>query len=211
MLIHMQVTYRPIDVYPGERTRWPKDSTFSAGWQDTLNLLDRELTFLGAKQIIFQLDLKEGEIRLDGMPRANARPMSSAVVIAFESKHGPLKFATDVFRNWQDNVRAVALGLESLRRVDRYGITKNAEQYTGWQQLGSGTPMPAAQMNFKDACVFIAHAAGDTGWAIDIENDPTFAKALYRDAVKALHPDVGGDAEDFKKLQEAMRIVEAGY
>ena len=74
------------------------------------------------------------------MPRANASPKSPAVVIAFESKHGPLQYATDAFTHWQANVRAVALGLEALRRVERYGITKHGEQYTGWKQLGSGTP-----------------------------------------------------------------------
>src|SRR5690606_5164123 len=90
----------------------------------------------------------EDDIRLDGLPRANARPGHQGVVLAFDSKYGPLKYATDTFDRWQDNLRAIALGLESLRRVDRYGITKRGEQYTGWRQLPAGgesePPMGAA-------------------------------------------------------------------
>lgn len=205
----MKATYRPILHYPGERTRWPRQSNFSAGWADTLNLLDRELSHLGAREVVFQLDVTESDIRLDGMPRATAVPQTPAVVISFESIHGPLQFATDVFGNWQDNVRAIALGLESLRRVDRYGITKHAEQYTGWRQLGSGFEMPSAPMTFEQAAVFVARSAGDEGWAADIEHDPSFARVLYRDAVKRLHPDAGGDTTEFQLLQEAMRIIEA--
>jgi hypothetical protein len=35
---------------------------------------------------------------------------------------------------WQDNLRAVALGLEALRRVERYGIAQRGEQYAGWRR-----------------------------------------------------------------------------
>ena len=38
-----------------------------------------------------------------------------------------------------------------MRKVERYGITKSGQQYTGWKQLGSGTPMPAAEMTVEEA------------------------------------------------------------
>lgn len=202
----MQVTFRPIDVYPGQRTRWPRASSFSAPWQKTLDLLDRELTLLGAKRVILQLDLTEGDIRLDGVPRANARTSSPAVVIAFESKHGPLKFATDMFNSWQDNVRAIALGLESLRRVDRYGITRNAEQYTGWRQLPSSDKRESP-MTYDSAAEFLAWCVGGDVSIDAIKEDFAYAKGVYRNAVKNVHPDVGGDTAEFQRLQEAMRVL----
>ena len=59
-------------------------------------------------------------------------------MVAFESKHGPLKYATDVFDHWHANLRAIALGLEALRKVERYGITQRGEQYTGFRTWNSG-------------------------------------------------------------------------
>lgn len=37
--------------------------------------------------------------------------------------------------DWQINLRAIALGLEALRKLDRYGITSRGEQYTGWRAI----------------------------------------------------------------------------
>jgi hypothetical protein len=43
-----------------------------------------------------------------------------------------LVYATDVCESWQHNVRSIALGLEALRAVDRYGITRRGQQYAGF-------------------------------------------------------------------------------
>jgi hypothetical protein len=211
----MRVTYRPIEQYPSELTPSyrRKRSPFDAPWSATLELLERELTHLSAKEVIFQLDLTDAEIRLDGMPRANATPKSPAIVIAFESKHGPLQYATDVFTHWQANVRAVALGLESLRRVERYGITKSGQQYRGWQQLGAGTPMPAAQMTVDDAARFFAEHVGKGATPGEFWNaaegvDAAFVSAHYRQLAKTMHPDAGGSTELFQKLQQAKAVLD---
>lgn len=44
-----------------------------------------------------------------------------------------LIYATDVCDYWQHNVRSIALGLEALRAVDRYGISRRGEQYAGFR------------------------------------------------------------------------------
>jgi hypothetical protein len=44
-----------------------------------------------------------------------------------------LIYATDACELWQHNVRSIALGLEALRAVDRYGITRRGEQYAGFR------------------------------------------------------------------------------
>jgi hypothetical protein len=211
----MHVTFRPIDTWPGDLRRTRQTSPFKASYQDTLQLLDRELVHLRAKNIVIQLALTEGEIRLDGMPRADARPAHPGVILAFDSMHGPLKYSTDVYENaswarqvgWQANLRAIALGLEALRKVDRYGITKRGEQYTGWKALGGGTPMPAASMSHDDAIAFLQEHAPGIEWDYDQPDQVTRA---YRAAARTLHPDVGGDPELFKRLGEARRILIEG-
>lgn len=211
----MKATFRPIDHWPnGEYTKpYARKSkyTFRGTYSDTLELLERELTQLGAKEVVVQLELDESDIRLDGMPRSNATTKGPAVIVAFDSKHGPLKYATDTFADWKSNLRAIALGLEALRKVERYGITKWGEQYTGWKQLGGGMEMPPAQMTIEDAADFIVEHSTRAGLPLERDDILTLGAWLndgYRMAAKVLHPDAGGSTAEFQKLQEAKRILD---
>ena len=90
---------------------------------------------------MLQVDISERYIRTDGLPYANARyGTNPGVIVSFDSRHGPLRYATDAFTEWQDNLRAIALSLEALRAVDRYGVTRRGEQYTGWRAIAAPAP-----------------------------------------------------------------------
>lgn len=209
----MRITFRPLIAWPGEPTRGRRPSPFSSTYPATLNLLEHEVDALGANETVLQLAITDAEIRTDGLPRATARPAHPGVILAFESRHGPLQYATDLFDHWQDNLRAIALGLESLRRVDRYGISKRGEQYTGWKALPAGGNGNGV-MSIEAAARFIAAAGSPEGHfdhetADAIRYDPTLRAVCYRAAAKRLHPDTGGDHAVFARLQEAKRILEA--
>lgn len=97
----MRVTFRPIDQWPGERTARRRSSPFRVGYSDTLELLEREVSMLGAREVVIMLGLEEKDIRLDGLPRASASPSHPGVILALESKYGPLKYPCDTFTHWQ--------------------------------------------------------------------------------------------------------------
>jgi hypothetical protein len=210
--------FRPIDTWPGalrdESAR--TTSPFTTGYSDTLEVLRRELGHLNAERIVIQLDLSDRDIRLDGLPRANANPGHPGVILGFDSKHGPLRYATDVYtraswrRNsvgWHANLRAIALGLEALRKVDRYGITKTGEQYRGFAELPSGIPMSGpTHMTTEDAARFVAKWGGG-GWQDVLDRTDQQIRSIKRAAFE-LHPDRGGNAQDFQRLQDAKRILE---
>lgn len=189
------LAFRPIDRWPNlpdptsvsdvcRRSPW----SFKAGYDDTLNLLQHEAEKLDARgPVVVQLALVEDDLRRDGMLRAHAQPTHPGVIVSFESRHGPLQYATDEFALWQHNLRAIALGLEALRKVDRYGISKGGEQYAGWKQLPAAT---GDTMDREAARAFIDRYGGS-----------------YREAAKRLHPDTGGSAEDFKLLQRAHEAL----
>jgi hypothetical protein len=142
--------------------------------------------------VVLESGFREGDIRLDGFPRANATPYSPDVIINFESKYGPLRYGCNSFWTYQSNVRAIALGLEALRKVDRYGITRKGEQYKGWLALESG-------MRKSDAETFVRSFVRS-----DIVVDlPT----AYRLAAKQVHPDAGGTREDWDRLQRAKEAL----
>lgn len=214
----MQYQFRPLNGWPfpntrDRRTRW----TFKASWQATLNLVERELGYLNAKDIVIQADFREGDIRMDGMPRSNARvPEHPGVIISFNSKHGPLQYASDSCDFWQHNVRSIGLGLQSLRAVDRYGITRTGEQYRGWKQLGSGIEMGAGSpfSTAEEAALWIHEHDDDGMEPHDLDlcvhyqmTSESYRREIYRSAAKLLHPDAGGNPEDFKRLSDAIALI----
>lgn len=198
--------FRPLDNWPGERKRNPKSSPFRSRYHQTLKLLNKELLMLDVREVVIQIDLPESKIRIDGLPRSGARPDYQGVMLSFKSKYGHLRYATDVFDFWQDNLRAIALGLEALRKVDRYGITKRGEQYTGWKQL------PAAITEVSDilaAAEFLARYSGLA--AEDIIRDEAIYHRAYRSSALKLHPDKGGTVNKFTLLQKAKKLLESQF
>ena len=133
--------------------------------------------------------MREADLRLDGLPRADRRARTPGVVLSFEATAVPgrpkLRYEVGTFTDWQDNLRAIALGLQALRAVDRYGVTKRGEQYAGWRALpmGAGDPSP------------------DRGRRL-IAHHGSVAAAL-----KATHPDHGGSPVDFADVQAAREAA----
>lgn len=179
---------KPIITWPGELASRRSSSPFSAAWSSTLQLLDRELREVRATAKVLQVAIPESDFRIDGYPRANARQLHPGVIVSFTApKAGPLSFPCDRFHHWRDNVRAIALAMEALRKVDRYGITRNAEQYRGWAALPAGA---------------------DEAMTPDAARDLLASYGGPSAAIKATHPDRGGSVDDFHRVQEARRVLE---
>lgn len=180
--------------------------TFRAGWADTMNLLGKELALLGAHDGVIQADFTEGDLRLDGLPRADAKaPSHPGIKVAFESKYGPLSYATDSCVFWQHNVRSIALGLEALRAVDRYGVTRRGEQYTGWLAIESSAP----KMTRQQAAQALWELAGrpDGMDPHDAAHDLVRAQWLHRQAKARTHPDVTGERDSWDEMELAARTL----
>lgn len=190
-LKRMGVAFRPIDQWPGEQTKYRRTAQFSASLGATMDLLARELGALNARLVVVQIAMEEADFRIDGIPYANARASHPGVVIAFESKHGPLKFAVDTFTTWEDNLRAIALGMEALRKVDRYGVTKRGEQYTGWKALPMSTDAADSILTREQARDYIEDRYGGS----------------LRRALMETHPDRGGDPDEFRKVVRAKELI----
>lgn len=193
----------PLGAWVREVTRNRRPAhTFSAKWTDTLELLTSEIEKLGVRGVIaVRIDVRREDIRLDGMIRARARAEFPGVVVSFESRYGPLSYATDAYDSWQANVRAIALSLQALRAVDRYGVSKSGEQYAGWRAIESGSTAPV----FASA----DEAERWLGSVVDNGGEQLSVKELLRQAAKKLHPDVnGGDQTLWKRWDAARQLLE---
>ncbi len=182
---------------------------FSSKWVDTEELLLAEVDHLDGRNLVVEVDVREQDLRLDGTLRANAREAATpAVVVAFESKHGPILHRCDTFiapythqgKHWQHNVRAIALTLQALRAVGRYGAAETGQQYTGFKAIGGGTPLPAAPQRMSpETAAEILRGYGAIGAPI---------ASAYKAAIRATHPDAGGNRADFDRIQQAARVLD---
>lgn len=176
------------DYFKSDNRTW--NNPFKAGWLSTLNLLERELEFLGATYCVIELALDRTELRMDGWPKAGAKPRHAGVIISFDSEHGDLRYGTDRYLgDWKTNVRAIALGLEKLRAVERYGIANRGEQYRGWSELPE-------------------HAEG--GMDAAAAEEVLAAYGGEAKALKATHPDTrseGTTDADFHRVQQARQVL----
>jgi hypothetical protein len=203
----MNFTYRPLPVWPHPVTRNRRWRPFKASWSQTMALLDRELHHLAGRNVIIAIGLTERDIRLDGRPRADAKtPAHPGVELSFDSRYGRLTYPTDVCSHWDDNVRSIALGLEALRAVDRYGVSQKGQQYAGWKELPSGIGRGVVIASTDAAWDILDTAAGGLELQGDEARDLEW---LYRRAAKRTHPDQGGSDEAFLRVRAAYELLKA--
>lgn len=197
----------PIGEWPGAFTRERQVSKFSAGLSDTLRLLDREIWNLvdtRAQQDSAEvlIAIPPGAFRIDGRPYANAKAEHPGVIFSIDSRHGHLSYPCDTFTRWEDNLRAIALALEALRKVDRYGVTKRGEQYRGFLAIES-TAAPAGFSTADEAREWLTERFSP--------HQQHSVRVLVRVAKRAAHPDVGGSSDLFQRVSLAeAKLREAG-
>lgn len=212
-------TVRPLQDVRGF-TGAAETSRFKASWTDTLDLLEHEIAQLnGSNVVVLEVDVDSRGIRNDGMLRADARANSPRVRLAFESANGPLQFACDTYaypgygrpgmaEPWQHNVRAIAMTLEALRAVQRYGAASSGEQYRGFAALPPGTGAIASGMTTTEAEALIRD------WAIkeaptDFDTSHGDLATLARYAKRASHPDRNdSDRAGWNRVDTAVQTLQ---
>lgn len=197
------MTLRPLIGWPREFTAKRTRSPFRSDFTDTIDLLKRELFALGPGSkhapSVLQIALTEQDFRrTDGMPRAAALPSHPGVILTIDTATaGTLSYPCDRFQRWQDNLRAIALGLEALRKIHRYGISPGHEQYRGWQAIEA----PKQKQTLAELVAFLAKVAGEGGVP---EGSVQNVVRLLRAARAQAHPDRNnGDATLFNAVQQA--------
>lgn len=191
--------------WPGSPTLEPQRSRFDASYASTLELLERELTQLNASNIVVQAYFWKEDVRNDGWPKSCAKPHKPGVILSFVSRKDrsrpvELSFPCDTYDIFDDNLRAIALTLEALRKIARYGVAQGSQQYKGWTQLPPPSqPQERQRMTHTEALNFVRDAGGTYGTVED----------AYRRAAAVYHPDnrATGNHELFVKLQEAKGVL----
>jgi hypothetical protein len=116
-----------------------------------------------------------------------------------------LTFPCDTYADWQTNVYAIAKSLESLRAVDRYGVTQGDAQYVGFKALPSGGGSAPAMTAEQAADIIAEHSELP---AHVILQEPAVARVAIRTAKRSAHPDAGGEPGAFERVTDAATLIE---
>jgi hypothetical protein len=223
----IDLRFVPLTAWPGEPTKERKNAAFRSAYLKTLDLLETELKAIKARSIVIEAFYTLEQIRNDGWPRANQNPSHPGVILGFKKPDGPviyreqkpfvnivpLSFPCDTYYHIEHNIHAIALSLQALRAVDRYGVTKRAEQYAGWKRIEAPKATGFKFNTAEDAAAFIVNSSDPASVPNDVRREAianaTWRQEVYRRAARRLHPDSAtGDHELFVKLQQANAMLE---
>ncbi len=154
-----------------------------------------ELQRLGAQNPVLSTNVK---LRIDGLPFSNqAQPDNRGAAVYFTLKGQPVSLACDRWNRVEDNIWAMTKKIYNIREDERNGVGTVAQAFRGYMQLA---------------------AASTSSWwtvlGVAMNASAEQVKEAYRLLVKKHHPDAGGEAEMFLRVQTAFddfqRIASGG-
>jgi hypothetical protein len=186
-----------------ERARFAAERSIAAARDGLL----QELARLGAVRVVISSNLR---LRQDGLPMGNqAAPYDAGVAVYFQLMGKPHVFACDSWARVQDNLHAIRLHIEALRGTERWGVGAAHQVFTGYRALPPGrtdaAPTPEQAADLLARAANFDHLPGAREALL---HEPDYVAQAYRLAAKKMHPDVGGEHEEFVRLQEAKRVLD---
>ncbi len=161
-----------------ERSRFGSRSVYAAGEE-----LARELVLLGGRDIIISSNLKT---KIDGGFYANQdRFEDQGICVYLKLKDEEKCFACDKWDKAADNIWALALNVRAIRGMERWGGSNFMEGlFTGFRALPDPNNVITTSVQYFAECT-----------------DKEQVREKYKKLAKELHPDVGGDSEQFKEMK----------
>ncbi|PPU46814.1 molecular chaperone DnaJ [Xanthomonas arboricola] len=178
----------------GKSTRKKWDGSYENGRPLTISegveRVRAELRRMGIddEDIVISTNL---ELRLDGLPRSNQRePTDPGAAVYWTDRYSrgnpPRCMAIDRYTRVADNLAAVAATLEAMRAIERHGGAAILERaFAGFTAL----PAPVA-LSWRDVL------------------DPADPEGSYRRLRSQHHPDNGGNADTFQRVQSAWQAYQ---
>lgn len=195
---------KPAEAYPlywpvgRKRTQYRETSRFGLSFARARDDVAREVKLLGGRDLILSTNIP---LRRDGLPYAGvAQPQDPGVAVYFTYKGKQFCFACDRWRKVEDNMRAIALTVEALRGIARWGTGDMLEAaFTGFVAL----PDPQRARTWREVLGFPPGRIPPVG---EIDSN-------YRVLRSRHHPDKGGDGRLFHEVQTAYAAArrELGY
>lgn len=166
---------------------------FRAGLATTVERIRDQVRLMKGSGVLISSNLVP---RADGFPyaeQAHKRIQDPGVAVYCTVKNQPLVFACDRYSRADHNLCAIALHVEALRGLERWGVGTVERAFSGYLALPARVAEPWR-------AVF--------GFGPNQNIDIAELEATYRALVKLRHPDTGGSNEEFLRLNDAMAAAE---
>lgn len=173
------------------RTERPQRSAFSTSLAAARDEVRSELRRLGASDVVISTNIITN---LDGSYRSKQRvPDDRGVAVYFKLNGEDQCFPCDRWLGVEENLHAIALSIEALRGLDRWGAKEMvAAAFKGFKAL------PAS-------AIVTPYTAKPWNEVLGVQPDASreMIDAAYRVQAKKLHPDLGGNQQFFEALSRA--------
>lgn len=194
-----------------------KPSRFFYGFADSMASLMEALARIGATNIVITSDLPA---RPDGRPYAVGRKDADPGIAVWFALQGHERvISCDRWQTHAENMRAIALSIEAIRGLDRWGASDMvARAFAGFTALPAGPAGPAAPVtngkrDWREV-LGMQQVPGIYERPIDARtrtlaaHNLVIARRIYREKIQATHPDHGGDPTSAVELNVAMGDAE---
>ncbi len=189
-------------------TKWPKPSRFGAvsfakARDAIFNELRLMLSYHEKSTIVLSTNIP---LRLDGLPYANFRqPENMGVAVYFLYGKEQVVLCCDQWNKIEHNLWAVAKTIESLRGIERWGVSDFIKRsFTGFNTLPPSSAPPTKKREWWVVLGY-QQVPGMAIW------DWEGVNAQYKSLAKKLHPDAGGSTIAFQELNEAYQQAKTRY
>lgn len=170
------------------RAKYRERSRFQVSLAQARDDLYRELELLGATAVTIS---SNAALNLNGTISARQGFIADPGVAVYWKRNGREQvMACDRWDQIGHNIRAIGKTIEALRGIERWGTTEMVDAaFSGFAALPET-------------------ASGASWWSV-LAVSPTSGRdaieRAFRELSRTHHPDVGGDAEQFLRVQEAYR------
>lgn len=154
-------------------------------------LIKRQIGLMGGRDCIVTSNIPTNTIGFSSV-NLYGNSLDTGVSIFFKLNNMQKVIQVDKYNDFNSNLYALAKSVEAMRNLDRWGGVQVMDgMFTGFAALPSPEQVSVSTMTF--------YFEGFT--------TKSAARPLYLDLCKRLHPDNGGNQQDFQEMKRQHEVL----
>lgn len=174
---------------------WPRSNhqsfgKFKTSHGNAVNGLIGELLLMRAQNVVISTNVS---LNRYGLPYANkSQPADTGVAVYFTLDGVQKCFPCDKWKRVEDNIHAIELTISALRGIERWGSKNMVDAaFQGFKALPEHTAPNEEKKRYFQGM------------------KKAEAITIFKELAKKMHPDLGGDADEFQRMKSEYDLLEA--